>query len=97
MDDSDDYFQDAFELNDADLAMLAEEEQKHVQATLAQTQRPLEEEPPSKKLKIAHEDEQDDLLDVYVQPNGLYGIGSGSVFQNQLQQASEPPAARPSE
>ena len=87
MDDSDDYFQDSFELNEDDLAILDQEEEKHIREVITKTQQqsapfpaPVperEREPPPKRQKVVHEaDEADDIVDVFIQPNGLYGIES---------------------
>jgi hypothetical protein len=89
MDDSDDLFHDSFELNEDDLAILDQEEAKHAQQVIARTQQAQNQdhEPPPKKQKIAPEDEVDDIVDVFIQPNGLYGIGS--TFQQQPKQLGD--------
>jgi hypothetical protein len=75
MDDSDDYFRDFSEPNDDDLAALENEEEKFEQSIATKTQKLREASPPSKRQKLLHEaEESDELFDVFLQPNGLYGI-----------------------
>jgi hypothetical protein len=98
MQGSDDYFDEELVLNDEDLAVLDEEEQKYARA-ITQT-RPLVP-PPTKRQKTeggwrpGHESYQvedlEDLPEISVQGDGTYGIGGASLGNtSRLTPAQEP-------
>lgn len=77
MDDSDDYFQDTFELDENDLALLAAEEEKYAESISQIPTRVVDVlPPPPKRQKTIHRQLSEDILDVYVQPDGTYGVAA---------------------
>ncbi|THH05276.1 hypothetical protein EW145_g4910 [Phellinidium pouzarii] len=72
MDDSDDYFQDSFVLDEDDLALLAAEEEKHAQNVSENTRKAEVPPPPSKRQKTCHRDIEEP--EIVLQIDGTYGV-----------------------
>ncbi|EJD02972.1 uncharacterized protein FOMMEDRAFT_168072 [Fomitiporia mediterranea MF3/22] len=74
MDNSDDYFNDSFDLDDNDLAVLDAEEAKYTQSATQKSLNTAESIPPRKRQKISHPQVAEDILDVFLQADGTYGV-----------------------
>ena len=74
MDNSDDYFQDSLVLDENDLALLAAEEAKYAQSISQAPTKAPDTLPPTKRQKVSHNEPLDDIVDVFLRPDGTYGV-----------------------
>ena len=74
MDDSDDYFQDSFQLDENDLAELDALEAKYVASISQIPARAPDSLPPQKRQKVSHSYPSDEILDVFLRSDGTYGV-----------------------
>ncbi|KAL5507293.1 hypothetical protein ACEPAH_6749 [Sanghuangporus vaninii] len=74
MDDSDDYFQDSFQLDDNDLAVLDAAEAEYVASISQIPARVSDSLPPQKRQKVSHDYSSDEILDVFLRADGTYGV-----------------------
>ncbi|KAL5528440.1 hypothetical protein ACEPAF_7576 [Sanghuangporus sanghuang] len=77
MDDSDDYFQDSFQLDENDLAALDAAEAEYVASKSQIPARVSDSLPPQKRQKVSHGYSSDDILDVFLRADGTYGVLAG--------------------
>lgn len=89
MDDSDDYFNDSFVLNDDDLALLDAEEERH---TLDNSEEVSRQAQLIKRRKVLHRHE-DEGPDISVQWNGTYGVNTdfGVLYEDKVLQYTNAP------
>lgn len=83
MDNSDDYFQDSFDLDENDLALLEAEEAKYTDTVSEISSRLSETLPPRKRQKVTHPHDSEDIPDVFLQPDGTYGVAAVMRQENE--------------
>ncbi|KAL5523772.1 hypothetical protein ACEPAG_7945 [Sanghuangporus baumii] len=74
MDDSDDYFQDSFQLDENDLAVLDAAEAEYVASVSQIPVRVSDSLPPPKRQKVSHDYSSDEIVDVFLCADGTYGV-----------------------
>ncbi|KAL5485216.1 hypothetical protein ACEPAI_7858 [Sanghuangporus weigelae] len=74
MDDSDDYFQDSFQLDENDLAVLDAAEAEYVASISQIPARVSGSLPAQKRQKVSHDYSSDEILDVFLRTDGTYGV-----------------------
>ena len=79
MDDSDDLY-DSFDLDENDLAILDQAEARYIQEASQKCAKPAKVLPPTKRRKTHHTyDNDDDIVDVFVRPDGTYALESNVI------------------
>ena len=79
MDDSDDLY-DSFDLDENDLAILDQAEARYIQEASQKCAKPAKVLPPTKRRKTHHTyDSDDDIVDVFVRPDGTYALESNAI------------------